>query len=191
MPRLVCAFVVCKPQKTGFLPLAQMVFWVPDHMLWLRAKRNVEVKLVNWSPQFPIFLPFKGIYLSKALTCMKLFLYKQKLLFYHGEGYLWPHCCMNNLYSSHRSLYTPRYCFSAVGSMLISLFRVTSWFDTVCNIVTRWVNFKKKNSCINMNYNYLTTIFRSIFTQMYKFLVEKYIFTIFPYELFKVKMKNL
>ena len=37
-----------------------------------------------------------------------------------------------------------------------------SWFDTVCNIVTRWVNFWK-NSCINMNNNYLTTIFRSDF----------------------------
>ena len=26
--------------------------------------------------------------------------------------------------------------------MLISLFRVTSWFDTVCNIATHWVNFR-------------------------------------------------
>ena len=33
-----------------------------------------------------------------------------------------------------------------------------------------------------MNYNYLTTIARSIFTQMYKFLIEKYIFTTFAYE---------
>ena len=40
-----------------------------------------------------------------------------------------------------------------------------------------------------MNYNYPNTIFRSIFAQMYKFLVEKYIFTIFAYELFKVKLK--
>ena len=27
----------------------------------------------------------------------------------------------------------------------ISLFRVTSWFDTICNIVTRWVNFREKH----------------------------------------------
>ena len=73
--------------------------------------------------------------------------------------------------------------------MLISLFRVTSWFDTVCNIVTRLVNFRKKNSCMNMNYTYQTAIFRSIFAQIYKFLVEKYIFTIFAYEFFKVKLK--
>ena len=45
---------------------------------------------------------FKGIYLSKAVTCMKIFLYKQELLFCQGDGYLWPHCCMNNLYISHR-----------------------------------------------------------------------------------------
>ena len=41
-----------------------------------------------------------------------------------------------------------------------------------------------------MNYNYSTTIYRSIFAQMYKFLVEKYLFAIFADELFKVKMKN-
>ena len=43
---------------------------------------------------------FKGIYLSKALSCMKMFLYKQELLFCQRDGYLWPHGCMNNLYIS-------------------------------------------------------------------------------------------
>ena len=41
-----------------------------------------------------------------------------------------------------------------------------------------------------MNYNYLTTIFRSIFAKMYKFLAEKYIFTIFAYDFFNVKIKK-
>ena len=41
-----------------------------------------------------------------------------------------------------------------------------------------------------MNYNYPTTICSSCFAQMYKFQVEKYMFTIFAFELFKVKMKN-
>ena len=41
-----------------------------------------------------------------------------------------------------------------------------------------------------MNYNYPTTIFRSIVLQMYKFLVEKIYLQFFAYELFKVKMKN-
>ena len=113
---------------------------------------------------------FKGIYLSKALTCMNFFLYKN-LLFYQGDGYPWPHCCLNNWYISHWSLYVPAYSFWAIHSMLISLFRVTSWFDTVCNIVTHWVNFRK-NSCINMNYNYPTTIFRSIFAQNVQISVE-------------------
>ena len=51
------------------------------------------------------------------------------------------------------------------NSMLISLSRVTSWFDTVYNIVTRWVNFRKKTSCMNITYNVPTTIFRSIIAQ--------------------------
>ena len=117
---------------------------------------------------------------------MKFFLYKQKLLFYQGDGYLWSHCCMNNLYISHKSLYAPTYSFLAIGSMLVSLLRVTSWFDTVCNIVTRWVNLEK-TICMNMNYEYLTTIFRSFLTQIYVFLV---IFTIFHFDLEKFISKN-
>ena len=31
----------------------------------------------------------KGMLLSKALTCMKFFLYKQKWLFHHGDGLLY------------------------------------------------------------------------------------------------------
>ena len=108
---------------------------------------------------------------------MKFFLYKIKMLFYQGDWYLWPHCCMNNLYISHRILYAPKYSFWAICSMFISLFRVTSWFDTVYNIVTRLVNFRKKNSCMNMNYNYPTTIFRSVFCLLDKkaflFIQEK------------------
>ena len=123
-------------------------------------------------------LPLKGVYLSKALTCMN-FSFINRNDFYQEDGYLSPHCCMNNLYISHSSLYVPTYSFWEIRSMRISLFRVISWFDTVCNIVTRWVNFRKKNSCININYNYPTTIFRSIIALMYKCLVEKYnIFTI-------------
>ena len=103
------------------------------------------------------------------------------------------HIVVWTMYASHIDHFTPppppTYSFWANRSMLISLFRVTSWFDTVCNIVTRWVNIRK-NSCMHMHYNYPTTIFRSFFAQMYKFLVEKYILTIFAYELFNVKMKN-
>ena len=63
--------------------------------------------------------------------------------FYPGDRYRWPNCCMNNLYISHRSLYAPAYSFLANSSMLITLSRVTSWFDTVCSIMTRRVSFSK------------------------------------------------
>ena len=52
---------------------------------------------------------------------------------------VWKFSCMNNLYISHRSLYIPTYSFWA-GSMFISSLLDTSWFYTVCNIVTCWVN---------------------------------------------------
>ena len=42
---------------------------------------------------------------------MNFLLYKQKMLLYQGDGYFWPHCCMNILYISHRSLYAPTYSF--------------------------------------------------------------------------------
>ena len=68
----------------------------------------------------PIFLfkNFKGIYLSKALTYMKLFLYKLKLLFYPEDGYLWPHCCMNDLFISHKSLYAEHTAFGQSSACL-------------------------------------------------------------------------
>ena len=50
---------------------------------------------------------------------------------------------MNNLYISHRLLYAQTYSFWAIRSKIISLFRVTFWFDTVYNVVTRWMNFRK------------------------------------------------
>ena len=102
--------------------------------------------------------------LSKALTCMNFFLYK--IAFYQGDGYFWPLCCLNYLYISHtcRSLL-------AIGSMLISPFRVISWFDTVCNIVTRWVSFRENHlheyELHLSDYN----IYRSILTQIYVFLI--------------------
>ena len=117
---------------------------------WRHVKKNclacVEVsKLIQCIIKENQSNQINGIYLSKALTCMKFFLYKQKLLFNQGDGYLWPHCCTNNLYISHRSLNTPTYRFWAIGSMLISLFRVTSWFDTICNIVTRCLNLRENH----------------------------------------------
>ena len=58
-----------------------------------------------------IHMTIKEMLLSKALTCMNFFQYKQKWLFYHGDGYPWLYCCMDNLSISHRSLYAPTYSF--------------------------------------------------------------------------------
>ena len=76
---------------------------------------------------------FQKLLLAWNFSCMN------KNVFYRGDGYLWPHCCINNLHISHRPLYTPTYSFWAIHSMLISFSRVTSWFDTVSNVVSRWV----------------------------------------------------
>ena len=105
-----------------------------------KTERN---KLMSHSKHLTTAL--KGIYLSKALTCMKIFLYKQELLFCQGDRYVWPCRCMNNSFISHRSLCAQTYSFSAIHSMLISLFRVTSWFDTVNNAVTPWMNFRENH----------------------------------------------
>ena len=102
---------------------------------------------------------FKGIYLSKALTFMKFFLYKQKCFFCQEDRYLWPHCCMNNLYISHRSIYAPTYSFRAIHNMLISI------LESLPGLIPFTILWQAgwtldNNSCMDMNYNYPTTIFR-------------------------------
>ena len=44
-------------------------------------------------------IAFKSSYLHE------IFHVKTKRRFYQGDRYLWPYCCMNNLYISHRPLY--------------------------------------------------------------------------------------
>ena len=83
--------------------------------LMLALKRNTFERHFSWVPVTHIWA-IKGIFLSKALTCMKFFLFKQKWLFYQGDGYLWLYCCTNNLYISHGSFYSPTYSFWASNS---------------------------------------------------------------------------
>ena len=129
-------------------------------------------------------LIIKGIYLSKALICMKFFVYKQELLFCQGDGYLWPRCCMNNLYISHRSLYAPSHSFRAIRSMLISLFIVTPWFDTVNNAVTRWELFAWTWPTI-IRLQYLEVFL----TQILCISGIIYNFPIWPWKIHKQKLK--
>ena len=84
----------------------QLLEFMEEATQALDRGEDVDVIYLDFAKAFD-----KGIYLSKALTCMKIFLYKQELLFCQGDGYFWPHCCMNTLYISHRSLYAPTYSF--------------------------------------------------------------------------------
>ena len=63
----------------------------------------------------------KGIYLSKALTCMKLFLYKQKCFFYQGGGYL-GHIVVLTIYTSHIDHSTPQHTAFEQSAACLSVF---------------------------------------------------------------------
>ena len=75
---------------------------------------------------------FKGTPITKALTCMKIYLYKQKWQFCRGDVYFWLFRCLSNFCISHRLIYIQTYSFLVLSSMLISHFLVTSWFDSIC-----------------------------------------------------------
>ena len=81
----------------------------------------------------------KGIYLSIALTCMIFFMYKQKLLFLSRRQI--PLATLLYEQFIHLSLITLRPNIQLSSN----LFRVTSWFYTVYNIVTRWMNFRENH----------------------------------------------
>ena len=68
---------------------------------------------------------FKEMLLSKALTCMNFFLYKQKWLFYHGDGYFGyiVVCAFYMPYTDHFTLQHTAFehsaaCFSVVFELL-------------------------------------------------------------------------
>ena len=82
------------------------------------------------------------------------------------------------IYTFHIDHVTPQHtaseqsavCLSVIFGYFLVLYRLQ-----ICDC---WVNFREKHS-MNMTYKHPTTIYRSIVAQLYKFLVEKYIFTIF------------
>ena len=132
------------------------------HLVSLRLIQTLLQRLSTYDTSKQIV---KEISLSKALTCMKILLYKQELLFCQGDGYFWPQSCTNNLYISHRSLYAPAYSFWAIGSMLISLF-IELLPGLIPLTMLRHAGWTlEKTICMSMTYNYSTTMFRSIFAQ--------------------------
>ena len=103
---------------------------------------------------------FKDMLLSKALTCINFFLYKQKWLFYHGDEYLWLYCCMDNLYISDRSLYAPTYSFEHSAACLSVVFESLPRFIPF-TILWHIGGILDKNVTVNKNYSYPTTIWVS------------------------------
>ena len=92
--------------------------------------------------------------LSKRPKLLAILLYKQ---FMHlTQINLHPY---TQLLSTHQSAYQS--------------FLVTSWFDSIWITVARQVSFKE-NIYVNINKSSLTTMYESIFSQMYIYLVEKY-----------------
>ena len=67
-----------------------------------------------------------------------------------------PYCCINNLYISHRSLYAPTYSFWAIRCAQHAYQSFKSHFLVWYRL--QYCDFIKK-SCMNMNYNYRTSIY--------------------------------
>ena len=114
------------------------------------------------------FFPVKKAILSSRQITLAILLYEQ---FYTSHT--------DHFTPQHTALEHPAACLSVVfelppGFILFTILRHAG--GTLERIIY-----------INMNYNYPTTIWGSIYAQMYKLLVEKYIFPVFAYKVFKVK----
>ena len=124
-----------------------------------------------------------------ALTCMNFFLYKQKMLFYQEDVYF-GHIVVWTIYTSLIDHFTPQHTALEKSTACLSVF-----LESIPGLIPFAILWHagwtlEKTSCMNMNYNYRTTIIRSIFAQNVHISGRKYIFTFFTCELFKVKMKK-
>ena len=87
---------------------------------------------------------YKGTYLLKALTCMRCFRYKQKLLLFSRKRKPLAKLLYEQLMHPTYITLHPKIQLLSNPHMLISLFKDTSWFDTTSNIVTCWWTLEKK-----------------------------------------------
>ena len=95
----------------------------------------------------------KGIYISTALTSVYFSCINKNALFIQ-ETVTFGHIVERTIYTSHIDDFTPQHStFKQAAACLLIFFRVTSWFETVCNTETCWMNFRKNNSLTNTNYN--------------------------------------
>ena len=97
---------------------------------------------------------------SKALTCMKIYLYKQKWqYFFNDEQFI--HHTQINLSPNTQFFSTQQHAYQLLPGLLP--FASLRHAGRVLN----------KNVYMNRSYSYPTTIYESIYAQMYVFLVEK------------------
>ena len=121
----------------------------------------------------------KEMLLSKALTCMNFFLYEHDFLFYHEDGYF-GYIIVWKIYTSHTDHFTPQQtAFLHSAACLLVVFELLPGFIPFTILWhIGWI--LDKNVTVNKNYSYPTTIWVSILTQIYVFLVW---FTIFAFDL--------
>ena len=117
--------------------------------------------------KYIIFLSLiKEIYLSKALTCMKCFLYKQKCFFFFiKEADTFGHIAVWTIYTSHIDHFTPQHTAFEQSTACLTVFLGSLPGLIPFAILWHAGLTLAKTSCMNMDYNYPTTIFRSIFAQ--------------------------
>ena len=123
----------------------------------------------------------RGYIFQKLILAWKFYCIN-KNCFFVKETDTFGHIVVWTTYISHIDHFTPQHtafeqsaaCLSVFLDLLPGLIPLTMLWHAGWTL--------EKTICMNMAYNYSTTIFRSFFPKMYKFLVENYKFSIFAYE---------
>ena len=136
------------------------------------------------------FIPYRDISFKSSYLYETFPVLTKKMLF-TKETDTFGHIVVWIIYTSHKDHFTPQHTAFEQSAACLSVFLES--LTGLIRFAILWhagLTLEKKNSCMNMNYNYSTTIFRSIFDQNVKISGRKNIFTIFAYGIFKVKVKN-
>ena len=112
----------------------------------------------------------KGIYISTALTSVYFSCINKNALFIQVTV-TFGHIVERTIYTSHIDDFTPQHStFKQAAACLLIFFRVTSWFETVCNTETCWMNFRKKKQFNEHELQYHSILFRSVLLKCTNFI---------------------
>ena len=119
---------------------------------------------------------------------MKIFLYKPELLFVK-ETDTFGHIVVWTTYTSHIDHFTPQHTAfeQSVTCLLVFLELLPGMIPLTMLWHAGWT--LEKTICMNMTYNYSTTIFRSILTHILSISGIIYKFYIWPWKIHKPKLK--